>query len=81
MSAYDHRAIEKKWQKRWEEGKAFEAKDLHAQVGAQKKEYLLIEFPYPSGDGLHVGHIRSWTALDVVARKRRSQGRNVLYPI
>lgn len=75
MSAYDHKAIEKKWQKKWEEGKAFEAKD------AGEKEYLLIEFPYPSGEGLHVGHIRSWTALDVVARKRRAQGKNVLYPI
>src|SRR3989344_116906 len=81
MSAYDHKKIEAKWLMKWEEGKAFEAKDLSAQAGAGEKEYLLIEFPYPSGDGLHVGHIRSWTALDVVARKRRAQGENVLYPI
>ena len=74
---YDHTKIEKKWQKLWEERKAFYAED----DSKKEKEYLLIEFPYPSGDGLHVGHIRSWTALDVVARKRRAQGKNVLYPI
>src|SRR3989338_7947650 len=76
MEKYDHKKIEKKWQKRWEESQAFRAED-----GKGKKEYLLIEFPYPSGDGLHVGHVRSWTAMDVLARKRRAQGHNVLYPI
>ena len=74
---YDHKKIEQKWQKRWEESGAFYAED----DSKKPKEYLLIEFPYPSGDGLHVGHIRSWTSLDVVARKRRAQGKNVLYPI
>lgn len=73
--SYDHREIEQKWQKKWEEDNAFAAS------GSGEKEYLLIEFPYPSGDGLHVGHIRSWTALDIIARKRRAQGKNVLYPI
>ncbi len=76
MQKYDHKKIEKKWQKKWEETGAFAAKD-----GAPDKSYLLIEFPYPSGEGLHVGHIRSWTAMDVVARKRRAEGKNVLYPI
>ncbi|MDP4020590.1 MAG: class I tRNA ligase family protein [Candidatus Adlerbacteria bacterium] len=77
MSAYDHKKIEKKWQKRWEDSQAFEA----TEDTQKEKNYLLIEFPYPSGDGLHVGHVRSWTALDVVARKRRAEGKNVLYPI
>lgn len=76
MQKYDHTKIEKKWQDKWESTNAFAAKD-----NAPDKSYLLIEFPYPSGDGLHVGHIRSWTAMDVVARKRRAQGKNVLYPI
>ncbi len=74
---YDHNTTEQKWQERWERDNAFRAEDNTA----KPKSYLLIEFPYPSGDGLHVGHIRSWTALDVVARKRRAQGENVLYPI
>src|SRR3989344_1128468 len=74
---YDHKAIEQKWQKRWEESQAFKA----TEDKNKKKTYLLIEFPYPSGEGLHVGHIRSWTALDIVARKRSAQGHNVLYPI
>ena len=73
---YDHKEIEKKWQKKWEESGAFSAKNFEGE-----KNYLLIEFPYPSGDGLHVGHIRSWTALDIAARKRRAEGKNVLYPI
>jgi len=76
-SKYDHKAIEKKWQKKWEDTQAFKAID----DSSKEKNYLLIEFPYPSGDGLHVGHVRSWTALDVVARKRRAEGKNVLYPI
>jgi leucyl-tRNA synthetase len=74
---YDHAAIEKKWQEKWDAERPNRAEDF----SNKPKQYLLIEFPYPSGDGLHVGHIRSWTALDVVARKRRAQGHNVLYPI
>ena len=74
--SYNHQLIEKKWQERWEAAGIFHAKDSGA-----KKFYCLIEFPYPSGAGLHIGHPRSYTALDVVARKRRMQGKNVLYPI
>ncbi len=74
---YDHKLIEKKWQKKWEDAGIF-----HAEAKSTKpKYYTLIEFPYPSGQGLHVGHPRSYTALDIVARKRRLQGYNVLYPI
>ncbi|TAL51019.1 leucine--tRNA ligase [Patescibacteria group bacterium] len=75
--AYNHQEIEKKWQDRWETSGIFHAKD-----GSEKQKfYCLIEFPYPSGAGLHIGHPRSYTALDVVSRKRRHQGYNVLYPI
>lgn len=74
---YDHKSIEPKWQKVWEEEGVF-----HAENGSDKPKYFaLIEFPYPSGQGLHVGHPRPYTALDTVARKRRMQGYNVLYPI
>ncbi len=74
---YDHKKIEPKWQKAWEEAEIF-----HAENNSSKpKYYTLIEFPYPSGQGLHVGHPRSYTALDIIARKRRMQGYNVLYPI
>ncbi len=74
---YDHKSVEPKWQKRWEEAGVF-----HAENGSDKPKYFaLIEFPYPSGQGLHVGHPRPYTALDIVARKRRMQGYNVLYPI
>ncbi len=74
---YNHLEVEKKWQKKWEETGVF-----HAENGSEKpKFYALVEFPYPSGQGLHVGHPRPYTALDVVARKRRLQGYNVLYPI
>ena len=74
---YDYQAIEPKWQKKWEEAGVF-----HASNQSDKpKFYALIEFPYPSGQGLHVGHPRPYTALDIVARKRRMQGYNVLYPI
>ncbi len=77
MKNYDFLEIEKKWQKKWEEDGCF-----HAITGSSKpKFYNLIEFPYPSGQGLHVGHPRSYTALDIIARKRRMQGYNVLYPI
>ena len=74
---YDHKPIEKKWQDAWEKAGVF-----HAENHSEKpKYYALIEFPYPSGQGLHVGHPRPYTALDIVARKRRMQGYNVLYPI
>lgn len=74
---YDHKAVEPKWQKIWEEKGVF-----HAEQNSDKKKFFgLIEFPYPSGQGLHVGHPRPYTALDTVARKRRLQGYNVLYPI
>jgi leucyl-tRNA synthetase len=77
MRSYDHKKIEKKWQNAWSKGKAFVAKDK----SKKPKFYGLIEFPYPSGDGLHVGHIRSNTAMDVISRKRRAEGFEVLYPI
>ena len=74
---YNHKSVEPKWQKIWEEKGVF-----HAQMNSDKpKFYSLIEFPYPSGQGLHVGHPRPYTALDTVSRKRRLQGYNVLYPI
>ena len=77
MIPYDYKAIEKKWQKKWEEAGIF-----HAENGSDKpKFFALVEFPYPSGQGLHVGHPRSYTALDIVARKRRKNGYNVLYPM
>ena len=71
------RVIEKKWQKRWEEEGVFTAKNN----SDKEKYYILVEFPYPSGAGLHVGHVRSYTALDAMARLKRAQGYNVLYPI
>ncbi len=74
---YDHAAIEKKWQKFWDKNNTFRADDR----SGKPKYYCLIEFPYPSGDGLHVGHPRSYTALDIMARKKRMEGYNVLYPI
>ncbi len=74
---YDHRSIEKKWQDEWEKAGVFHASN----ASSKPKYYALIEFPYPSGQGLHVGHPRSYTAIDIVARKRRLQGYNVLYPI
>ena len=74
---YDHKLLEKKWQDRWEEAGVY-----HAENSFDKpKFYALVEFPYPSGQGLHVGHPRPYTALDIVARKRRMEGYNVLYPI
>lgn len=74
---YEPKQIEKKWQDRWEQSGVFRAESNHD----KKKYYCLIEFPYPSGKGLHVGHPRSNTALDIIARKRRMEGYNVLYPI
>lgn len=74
---YNPKVIEKKWQQTWDEKKAFAATDDYS----KPKYYALVEFPYPSGQGLHVGHPRPYTALDIVARKRRMQGYNVLYPM
>ncbi len=74
---YDYTNIEAKWQKKWDEEKAFEAK----QDFTLPKYYSLVEFPYPSGQGLHVGHPRPYTALDIVSRKKRMQGYNVLFPM
>ncbi|KWZ76040.1 leucine--tRNA ligase [Anaerococcus tetradius] len=77
MVEYNPNAIEKKWQKKWDEEKTFKSViDKN-----KKKFYPLVEFPYPSGQGLHVGHPRPYTALDVVARKRRLEGENVMYPM
>ena len=74
---YNHREVETKWQKIWDDNKAFAATNDFT----KPKYYALVEFPYPSGQGLHVGHPRPYTALDIVARKRRMQGYNVLYPM
>lgn len=77
MTFYDPKKIEAKWQKHWEKEKTFSVKE----DSKKKKFYSLIEFPYPSGEGLHVGHPRALTAMDAISRKRRMEGYNVLYPI
>ena len=77
MDTYDPNEIEKKWQKIWDESEIYKAIDLDK----KPKLFLLVEFPYPSGAGLHVGHCRSYTAMDIIARKRRMQGYNVLFPM
>ena len=74
---YDFKAIETKWQKKWEEAKVFEAVDN----SEKPKFFSMVEFPYPSGAGMHVGHIKAYSGLEVVSRKRRMQGYNVLFPI
>ena len=74
---YNPKKIEKKWQDHWEKSGVYQAEDN----SKRPKYYSLIEFPYPSGDGLHVGHPRPYIGLDVISRKRRMQGYNVLYPI
>ena len=74
---YNHHEVESKWQKIWDDEKAFKTSEDYS----KPKYYALVEFPYPSGQGLHVGHPRPYTALDIVARKRRMQGYNVLYPM
>ena len=74
---YNHHEVEQKWQKVWDDEKAFKTSNDYS----KPKYYALVEFPYPSGQGLHVGHPRPYTALDIVARKRRMQGYNVLYPM
>ncbi|MCH8741795.1 leucine--tRNA ligase [Patescibacteria group bacterium] len=77
LKKYNPQRIERKWQRVWERGDFYRAKDL----SKKPKSYILVEFPYPSGDGLHVGHCRSYVALDIVARKRRMEGLNVLFPM
>ncbi|MFH1129145.1 MAG: leucine--tRNA ligase [Patescibacteria group bacterium] len=74
---YNPQEIEKKWQEKWEKLGLYKAEDFSKKL----KQYILVEFPYPSGDGLHVGHARSYSALDAMARKKRMQGYNVLFPI
>ncbi len=78
MQKYNHKEIEQKWQKFWQENKTFEVDN---NFDAKNKFYALIEFPYPSGQGLHVGHPRPFTAMDVISRKKRMQGYKVLFPI
>ncbi len=77
MSRYDFKSVEPKWQKYWDEHESFKASDDHS----KKKFYALVEFPYPSGHGMHVGHIKAYSGLEVVSRKRRMEGYNVLFPI
>ncbi len=77
MSGYNPQQIEPKWQKCWEENNLYRAEDFSKKL----KKYILIEFPYPSGAGLHVGHARSYVALDAISRKKRMEGFNVLFPI
>ncbi len=77
MKRYDHTRIEKKVQKQWVEDEIYKASN----TSKKPKYYALMEFPYPSGDGLHVGHVRGFTAMDIIARKRRAEGYNVMYPI
>ena len=77
MSKYDFTAIEKKWQKYWEDNNSFRAGTDYS----KPKFYALVEFPYPSGQGLHIGHPRPYTAMDIVSRKRRLEGYNVLFPM
>ncbi len=77
MAQYNFKEVEKKWQEKWEQAEAFKAQD----VSNKPKFYALVEFPYPSGAGMHVGHIKAYSGLEVVTRKRRMQGYNVLFPI
>ncbi len=77
MKEYNPKKIEEKWQKKWSKENLFSAQD----ESKKEKYYFLVEFPYPSGEGLHVGHLRSYTAMDVLAHKKRMDGFNVLYPI
>ena len=74
---YNFKAVEPKWQKKWEEAGVFHAEDR----SDKPKYYALVEFPYPSGAGMHVGHIKAYSGLEVLSRKRRLQGYNVLFPI
>lgn len=83
MREYDPKDIEAKWQKEWDKSGVYKAEDPSSSIfkHSKPKWYSLVEFPYPSGDGLHVGHVRSYTAMDILSRKRRREGFNVLYPI
>ena len=74
---YDFKKIEAKWQKYWDDNKSFKTEDDFS----KKKFYGLVEFPYPSGAGMHVGHIKAYSGLEVISRKRRMEGYNVLFPI
>ena len=74
---YNFKVTEQKWQKKWEEAQVFAAQDF----SDKEKFYALVEFPYPSGAGMHVGHIKAYSGLEVLSRKRRLQGYNVLFPI
>ncbi len=78
---YNHKEIEEKWQQKWENDKIFHVDNNCKSEKDTEKFFALVEFPYPSGEGLHVGHPRSYTAIDIIARKRRMQGYNVLFPI
>ncbi len=78
MSNYDFKSIEKKWQQYWDDNKTFEASNIDK---SKPKFYGLVEFPYPSGHGLHVGHPRGYTAIDIITRKKRLEGYNVLFPM
>lgn len=77
MIKYNPQKIEKKWQKSWSKQKLYQAEDF----SKKPKKYIMVEFPYPSGDGLHVGHVRSYSVLDALSRKKRMEGYNVLYPM
>jgi leucyl-tRNA synthetase len=77
MMEYNHKKIEEKWQNHWYQNNRFKAVDF----SDKEKYYALVEFPYPSGAGMHVGHIRAYSSLEIVARKRRMEGYNVLFPI
>ncbi|HOW38302.1 MAG TPA: class I tRNA ligase family protein, partial [Bacillota bacterium] len=77
VPSFNHAEIEPKWQERWEKARCFEAVDFDS----KPKFYSLIEFPYPSGAGMHVGHIRAFSSMEVISRKRRMEGYNVLFPI
>src|SRR3989338_9986218 len=77
MSDYDHKEIESKWQKKWEQDGIYHAADN----SDKPKYYALVEFPYPSGDGLHVGHPRPYIGMDIISRQKRMAGFNVLYPM
>ena len=77
MAGYDHKAIEGKWQERWERDQVFRAEE----DSSKPKHYILDMFPYPSGDGLHVGHVEGYTATDIYSRYKRMQGYNVLHPM
>jgi len=81
MEKYDFKKIEQKWQRVWEKKKIFKAKNPSAGGSKKPKYYVLVEFPYPSGQGLHVGHCRSYIGLDIIARKKRMENYNVLFPM